>query len=238
MLPYFVLTDKEKREILLSFTEKTKLKTKYSNEKVLVVPFSATKNIPDGFIPSVFSNKDIQALESNAKFIYRYDAEYNQSFQQIIPYIIVTSRDKKKIFVSERLAGEERLLKKLSFFGGHINPVDQDNAPGLVFEQNFPSVVYSGGYREIDEEVYLVNSSPLKLLGTVRELNSSTPDHLGIVFTIEADDASIRETETLSGKWLDFEETVNEYHNFEGWAKKIIDSFFKANTNDFSKAIK
>lgn len=200
----------------LIFMNITKLKEKYGNEQVYVVPYVETGKIADGF---KYDDKiDILSLERNGKFIYRYDAEYNEAFCQLIPYIIVVNEERDKIFVSRRIAGDERLTGSLSFFGGHINPCDSAEL----------SVIEGAAKRELAEEVDFVpaKDTKYKVIGTVRETYSKTKEHLGIVYVVNVKDAKIREKDILEGVWMDYDWLIKDYGRFEGWAKAIIEKMF------------
>lgn len=204
---------------------KAKLRDKYGDEQVFVVPYTMTTDIPDLFTAKRITARDLNSIEVKGKYILRYDAEYNNEFQQIIPYIIVTSEDLKRIYVSERIAGEERLRQKLSFFGGHINPCDASTGK---------SIIVNGAKRELNEEVKLIGAGQLKAIGTVRDKGSTTPDHTGIVLSITAKEAEIKETDGMNGKWMTLDQVITDYAKFEGWARYIIDHVFKSGKKDFS----
>lgn len=202
-----------------------RLKDKYGDEKVFIVPYSLTTKINDLFNPGFENKRLAETFEHHGNFIFRYDAEYNESFQQIIPYIIIVNKNADKIYVSERIAGEERLRHKLSFFGGHINPCDHT---GLT------NIVINAAKRELNEEVNVTNLGDFYPVGTVRDKASTTPDHLGFVYSVEVDDASIKETDNLKGKWMTYNDVITEYSNFEGWARYIIDFIFSSGQKNFS----
>ena len=194
---------------------KNQLREKYGNEQVYVVPYADTIDIPDGFHPE---KVNLARLEKGGKFIYRYDAEYNEAFCQLIPYIVLINKGRDKIYVARRKAGDERLTNTLSFFGGHINPCDGKDL----------SVINGAAKRELEEET---EYTPLKetkfdIVGTVREKTSPTKEHLGVVYVVNVRSAKIRETDTLEGVWMTYEKLIRNYSKFEGWAKKIIDRIF------------
>lgn len=204
---------------------KAMLKNKYGNEQVFVISYMLTTDVPDLFTVGNISNKNLHIFEGKGHYVFRCDAEYNNSVQQIIPYIVILSEDLKRIYVSERIAGEERLRKNLSFFGGHINPCD--SAAGN-------SLILNAAERELNEEVNLTGRTVLMLIGTVRDIASSTPDHLGFVFSTTAKKAEIKEVEGMNGRWMTFDQVITNYTKFEGWARYIIDYVFKSGTKDFS----
>lgn len=190
--------------------DKSKLKQKYGQEEVLVVTTPSVANIPDKYSTDRFSLKD-----KTYKFIFRYDAEYSLEYTQIIPYVVVTNLKGDKLYITERLAGEERLTHSLSCgVGGHINPID-----------NSKDILLTAALRELSEELQILKQDmdTIKRLGTVRDLTSSTPDHLGVVYLVKASKVSVKEKKSLKGKWMDRDQLLLNYERFESWARIFID---------------
>lgn len=208
---------------------KQQLEEKYKDEKVFVVPFSQTESILDGFHPIDEKGYDklVETILPKGKFILRADAEEDMTFQQIIPYVLVTDEAHEKFFATRRIKGESRLLGRLSLgIGGHINPIDWRNA-NCAFFQTHREMVFRGMAREIREEMtgfdHVRKPRPY---GTVRDLGSFTPDHIGIVFTMVAavpEEIGIRETDTLEPVWMTKQDLVRNYEKFESWAQMIIE---------------
>lgn len=199
------------------------LKEKYGSEEVFVVPYSSTEQIPDLFhrIREKELNTLLDTLYGKGKFILRADAEENMAFQQIIPYAVLQGRD-GRWFVSRRIAGEERLRGSLSLgIGGHINRIDRPE-PGTPV-----SVFTRGLLREMNEETNIDDCGIVTLTpyGTVRDLRSSTPDHIGIVYKVFVRDSgalAIREKDALEGIWMTTRELIQNFGKFESWAQLII----------------
>lgn len=187
------------------------LQKKYGREQVFVVPFDKAKQIPDRYsacdkLPGAFLS---------GSFILRSDAEYNIAAVQLIPYILILNKDHTKIYVTKRIAGEERLKDSLSLgCGGHINPCD--------FGKN---MIMHAAQREMNEEldIRLRKGTGLKMIGLIRDLASETKEHLGIVMIAEAGRVKVREDKVLKGKWMDFNALIKNYMCFESWARHIID---------------
>lgn len=196
---------------------KEELKAKYKEEKVFVVPYGKLHFIEDKFTKVEHDKKIWSMFDSLGEYVYRYDAEGAPELQQIIPYIIIMN-DKNEIFTTRRIAGEARLAKKISMAcGGHINPCDGSR-----------EVLFKAAVRELFEEVHLEIGGPFEIIGFVRDMNSSTNDHLGVAMTVKAKgDVIVKEKDTLVGKWMTIDNLVNEYVNLEGWSKYILDHFIK-----------
>lgn len=196
------------------------LKQKYKKEKVFVLPIDLVTNIPDKFTLVKKDNSIFSKYDNLGTFIYRYDAEYNNAFQQIIPYFFITNKDESKYFVAKRIQGDSRLIDKLSLgFGGHINDCDGNN-----------NIVYHALNREMHEELNIPNNLTFKYLGTMRDITSETSEHFGLIFSVKVDDeklVSIKETENLEGVWMTPEELFKDFNKFENWSKYILDYILK-----------
>lgn len=195
---------------------KTLLKNKYGKEKVFIVPYHNTINIPDGFT-NIKHDKNIWSkFDSVGKYVYRYDAEGDKTMQQIIPYIIILNKDKNKIFTTKRIGGESRLLNQISIAcGGHINEEDGLKQP-----------LFYAAVRELFEEVNINTNSPFEIFGYVRGLESSTNDHLGVAIYVHATgEVSVKEKDNLIGEWMDLDQLVYNYHKLENWSQYIVDFF-------------
>lgn len=196
--------------------QKAKLKEKYQDEQVFVVPFSIVAGLQDKFTRVQHSQDIWTKYDTVGKYIFRYDAEGEPAFQQLIPYVLVVDETEKRFFVSRRKAasGEERLVGQVSLgFGGHINPCDG------VREVLFKALV-----RELQEELFIDPSSAAKFLGYVRDMTSETNDHVGCVFIVKANgDVSVKERDKYEGEWVTMDQLESDYFRYENWAKHIID---------------
>lgn len=195
---------------------KAQLKAKYGDEKVFAVPYNKLHFINDGFTP-INHNPDIWSMfDQIGEFVYRYDAEGEPSMQQIIPYIVITNELGNKVFATRRVAGDTRLVNKLSIAcGGHINPCD-----------GVREVLFKAAVRELFEEVDTNINKPLEIIGYVRDLNSTTNDHIGVAIIARASgDVSVKENDTLVGQWMSLDELINEYERLEDWSKHLVDRF-------------
>ena len=197
---------------------KARLRYKYGDEQVFVTNFVSANKIQDKFYPTPI--KDIFPLIRESKFVLRYDAEYNTSFVQLIPYILLVDKKHSAVYVTHRIAGEERLKDSIALgCGGHIAPEDAGG-----------DILYQAAHREMNEEIQVSPwDNEFNYVGTVRDLNSSTPDHLGCVLylTIKKN-AKVKETDKLSGEWMIFDELTKNYGKFESWARHILDSMLLA----------
>lgn len=195
---------------------KNQLKSKYGDEKVFVVPFTKLHFIEDGFT-SVDHDPTIWSIfDQIGEYVYRYDAEGEPSMQQIIPYIVIINESGDKIYATKRIAGDSRLCNKLSIAcGGHINPCDGTR-----------EVLFKAAVRELFEEVDANINKPLEIIGYVRDLNSTTNDHVGVAIIARASgEVFVKENDTLVGQWMSLDELINEYEKLESWSKYLVDRF-------------
>lgn len=198
---------------------RTELKEKYGDEQVFVLPYQLVENIPNKFTISDHDTNIWNKYDTKGIFIPRWEAEFNPTFQQLIPYFFIFNEEKTKVYVAERLKGDSRLSHMLSLgFGGHINKCDGPT-----------EVVLKALSREMCEELNIDIITPFKYTGTIRDIDSKTNDHIGLIFYTMAkeDQVSIKETDTLKGKWMFIDELIVEYPKFENWSKYIIDSFYE-----------
>lgn len=195
---------------------KKKLKEKYGDETVFVVPSSLMAHIPDQFSNGSETVETLAQYDQLGMYVLRSDAEMNMAFQQLIPYVVITNKKGTKYFVAERIAGDERLKSTYSAgFGGHIDKEDGHH-----------NVILNGLKRELDEELDMTSVSEPKFVGTIRDLSSPTAEHTGFVFEVSASKVRIKETKKLRGVWMTPQELVQNYFAFEGWSKYIIDNIY------------
>jgi predicted NUDIX family phosphoesterase len=188
------------------------LKKQYKDEQVYVVPYDAVTSIQDGFTPMKDNGSIWSKFDGMGRYIYRYDAEYDPSFQQIIPYVIVQHDKTDQYLVSERIGGEPRLQGQFSLgFGGHINPEDGTH-----------QVLLKAMARELSEELHHEFSSKADFLGYIRDFKSKTSEHLGCIFRVTANKCKVREIENLKGVWMSIDTLEQNYFRFEGWSQFII----------------
>lgn len=200
--------------------QKAKLKEKYGDERVLVIPLYAMYGIEDKFTRCNHT-KEIWSEFDKGKYVFRYDAEGESSMQQIIPYVIIHNPENDKYLISKRKeqSGEPRLVGQMSMgFGGHINP-----------EDGYKDVILKAMFRELMEELFMTPLSSATFLGYIRDISSSTNDHTGCVFIIESKDASVREIDKLEGCWMSPKELEEAYFKFESWSKFLIDFLVENN---------
>ena len=156
------------------------------NEKVLCIKKDL---LPESWVSLksiVPLNLDIfveECSKAGFEFIKRLDAENDPSYKQIIPYIILQTKDHEKTAIYQRQGSEQRLHDLCSLgIGGHINPVDVSTQ-----KDSFKQILIAGMERELNEELDQMpeNSSP-EFIGVISEdITDVGKVHLGAVFRIE-----------------------------------------------------
>jgi predicted NUDIX family phosphoesterase len=184
-------------------------------EQVLVVPRASLIEGPGWLgVRSVDLAPVLTLVDRDGRFEPRSAAETDPSLKQVIPYLVL--RDGPQVFLMRRTraGGDARLHDRWSIgVGGHLNPGDGDVDGGLR--------------REWSEEVEAAFVPEFRFVGL---LNDDTTDvgrvHIGLVF--EADAAArpvaVRETEKLTGSFVDLSAVREVYDGLETWSQLILPS--------------
>lgn len=142
-------------------------------------------------------------------------AEGNAEVQQLIPYIFIQS-DTLKYFVYQINKPNKKEYKNTMTLGicDHIK-----------YEDGLKEPLFKATMRCILDNVDLKILRPVELRGYVREMNSNSNDHLGIVFKISdiPEDSIVVNTPEFVGKWMTKKELIEHYGKFENWSKHLID---------------
>lgn len=152
------------------------------------------------------------------------NAELNLDYVQPIPYIVIKRGD--EFFATQRLqgGGESRLHGKIAMgAGGHMNPLS-------VFEfESFPKVLQVNTERELEEELEITGKYELNIVGLINDDSDDVNKvHIGILGFLELEDTGtvvVKETEQLSGFWMNLESLRLEenYERLENWGKIVVD---------------
>ncbi|MFH2060011.1 MAG: phosphoesterase [Pseudomonadota bacterium] len=154
-------------------------------------------------------------------FIDRPKAEKDPSHKQIIPYILLQTRNFEMTAVYNRQGSEKRLHDLYSIgIGGHINPIDMERK-NLSFEQ----VVLAGMERELSEELSKRpnNDQPVFMGVISEEITDVGKVHLGAVFRILTDtpDCYIPGEELYDFSWKKTDDL--EQLNMELWSTLALE---------------
>jgi predicted NUDIX family phosphoesterase len=155
----------------------------------------------------------LEVIERTGRFEPRDAMEHDPAFKQVIPYLVL--RDGPRYFLMRRSrgGGDDRLHERHSIgVGGHMNPGDRNLDGGLR--------------REWAEELDADFVPEFRLVGL---LNDDTTDvgavHLGVVYVADAAGrrVKIRETDKLTGEFVDREEVAAVAEHLETWSKLVFE---------------
>ena len=193
----------------------------YGTQEVFVIPSGLMNSIPNLFIPKkIAEKKKLQVPCEQGKFILRSDAEYDLSFQQIIPCALIKD-SYQEYFVIKRLKGnnESRLNGKYSLLiGGHIIPQDG-------YKHNIDKCIV----REL-RAATTIRSIPYyanQFYGYVQDQTSDLADHLGIVHHVTItncykDKLEVKRPTENEGIWMSKSDLQKYYQEFDSWNRLII----------------
>jgi predicted NUDIX family phosphoesterase len=164
-------------------------------------------------------------LLMSSKHKARSTVESDESFKQIIVYIIV--KDGDKIYRYARSGGEERLVGDYSVgIGGHVNvddTMDADFSPA--------DAVHGAAIREFEEEIKYThdyNWSDMFLDGPIGVINDNSDYvgrvHLGVVFVMRMDNVSVvsKDENIYKAGMTDLDELMENLDDYEGWSQLLI----------------
>ncbi|MFA5902818.1 MAG: phosphoesterase [Desulfobacula sp.] len=171
---------------------------------------------PKSVVPLNLDDFTLNCTKAGFDFFNRKDVEKNPFYKQIIPYIVLQTRDMKKTAVYNRQGSEKRLHDLWSIgIGGHINPIDR-------YERNasFKQILMAGMERELNEEMC---EKPLDeipvFIGVISEdITDVGKVHLGATFRILTDHPEhyLPGPELFQFSWSDTE--LLEKLNMELWS--------------------
>lgn len=192
------------------------------DEKVLVVP--AEVIFKEGKWQGL--KKDnlehyLDLIRKNYQFKRRGNVETDASWQQIIPYMVFSYKDKFFIYKYLGGAGEKRLHDTYQIgVAGHINQIDVNGG----------DVLQEGMMREWNEEVdYRGNFLEKKLVGILNDESGDVEKvHLGLVYSFVGDspDITVKETDKMQGEMVQLQDVQNHIKNTKGaWIQVVYKEY-------------
>lgn len=164
----------------------------------------------------------IDLIKKNYEFKRRGDVENDPSFQQIIPYVLFSFRDKYFLYKYLPNAGDKRLIDTYQLgVGGHINPIDDGR-----------DILEAGMMREWDEEVnFKGNILEKKIVGLLNDSSKPVEQvHFGLVYNFIGDSSEIliKETDKMEGELVDLK-NIEEYikGNHGVWVRIVYNEYLK-----------
>jgi predicted NUDIX family phosphoesterase len=190
-------------------------------ERVLVVPRAAVPDRASWYGLRTDGIRDfLGVVETHGRYEPRAAMEIDPAFKQIIPYLVL--RDGEQYFLMRRTkaGADARLHDRWSIgVGGHIDPGDDGLAGGLR--------------REWHEELVATFEPTFEPYAL---LNDDTTDvgavHLGVVVIADAEGraVAVRETEKLSGDFVDPSEVAAGLDHLESWSRIVFEALELAET--------
>jgi predicted NUDIX family phosphoesterase len=155
----------------------------------------------------------LESVRENGHFRPRADAETDETWKQVIPYLLL--RDGERIFLMRRTkaGGDARLHDLYSIgVGGHVNPEDEDVEGGLK--------------REWAEEIEADFEPEFVPIGVLND--DETPVgavHLGLVYAADAGGrpVAIRETHKLEGAFASMDDCAAVRDRMERWSSLLLE---------------
>ncbi len=155
----------------------------------------------------------IRAISAMGEFRVRAEVEDDPSFQQVIPYVVVTDRDRLWLMRRLRAGADTRLHDRYSIgVGGHIGVDDGGLAGGLA--------------REWSEELVADWEPEFVPVGLINDDSDPVGAvHLGVVYRVEAAGraVAIRETHKLEGRFATPDEVDALGERLETWSRLCLD---------------
>lgn len=163
----------------------------------------------------------------NIRYIARDDAEKDESWKQIIPYVVIRKEDKYLVMQRLPRSGEKRLHNAYTFgVGGHINPGDSTG------EVEGEDVIERGMMRELNEEVWLEGLKNINLVGFIYdEEQEVSRHHLAFVYTAETTSEEVKclEPEKLKPFFVDKKDLPKYIDGNENWAELVYKDYISKN---------
>jgi len=195
------------------------------SEEVLVVPSSVFTALGSfqGFTSEV--DKYFPALLETSELTYlrRELVEQDPNFKQLIPYLILFSRDtagNSTVFRYRRgVAGQESRLhfKRSLGIGGHVSRKDGEIPSAASY--------YAGLQRELFEEVSIQVPYRVKVVGLVNEDSTLVGKvHLGIVHLVELDSPEVcpLEVEMCEPEFASISTHMGDIESYENWSQLCL----------------
>jgi predicted NUDIX family phosphoesterase len=188
----------------------------HPSEQILVVPADFAR----AFAPNTYNafpyDGERTFLERHS-FREREEAETNQAFKQVIPYVIVRHHPHYLLTQRTNKQQEKRLHNLYSIGqGGHVNDKD--------FAHRDP--ILTGLLREIREEYWLSAEYGCSPIGVINDdSNDVGKVHLGLVYELRVSTPKLEVAE--EGKhiasWATVAELQSRYAEMENWSKIVMD---------------
>lgn len=159
----------------------------------------------------------LSLIQTHKEFKPRPDMELDETYKQIIPYLVFKHVDRYFLMQRSAQASETRLQNKFTLgIGGHVRAQDLQEG----------STLFDWARREFHEEVAYTGNLTITSLGMLNDdSNPVGKVHVGLVLLLEGDtDAISVHSELKSGTLLTLEECTAYAEQMETWSRFIFDS--------------
>lgn len=156
----------------------------------------------------------ISIITQHQKYLQRFLAENDDSFKQIIPYMIFSFKNNYFVMQRKTTASEQRVAGKLSLgIGGHIKQEDMQG-----------KTIFDWARREFEEEINYTGTLKITTLGILNDdSNDVGKVHLGLVMLLQGDNDQISiKNEHKSGKLYSKAECLTKIDAMESWSQIIL----------------
>ncbi len=211
------------------------------DESILVV--KRNHLFPDGAwqgLKPVDFDHYLHIIECKQEFHSRSLMETDETYKQIIPYLIFEHENKYFLMQRQSNASEKRLQNKYTLgIGGHIRREDLQShsfpSQASVFAKATPDrqdeqggknshPIFNWANREFHEEVNYDGSFTIEPLGILNDdSNAVGKVHIGFVFLLHgnSDQISIK-SELKSGRLVDLAECTTHMSAMEQWSQRVL----------------
>jgi predicted NUDIX family phosphoesterase len=193
-------------------------------ENVLVIRRSLFDDLGSFQGLSFEADKYLKAILSrgNNFFLSRGRAEKDPSHKQIIPYVLLTHRDKVLHYIRGKKAGEQRLVAKGSIgIGGHMNESDES-----LFALD-DAAYRAGVEREVGEEISIKTNFEDCIVALLNDDSNDVGQvHLGIVHVFKLAEPKVEKREAMITNlaFLSKDELMSRRDSLETWSQICLDS--------------
>ena len=113
----------------------------------------------------------------------------------------------------------------------------KENLAKIVSDSKIVKNISESTYNELSEindeirEELEIRARKLNLnhIGYVRDLSSSTSEHLGVIYYIDTGSVFIREKDKFEGRWISYDELKEVYYGkLESWSRYSIDYLYES----------
>lgn len=172
-------------------------------------------------------NEALKVIEKpqNLAILPRYLCEEDESWRQIIPYIVLYNLQPKRVFVYTRSEeGDRELAFKSSVgIGGHINLLDISRADVSV---DLTGSILKNVQRELNEELRMIQTpqhiSYQNKIGLIIEDEGIDKFHLGVVLTLQGNGyEEPRSSEIKGGGYVEVGKINPD--DLESWSKIVLE---------------